>query len=225
MTDETQAAAAQDTTAATQADAAQSESSLPTPDAVTPPTEADQQEEGAKTGDKAKAEGEGKETDDKDKAAGAPEEYADFTVPDGVEMDADVLTEFKGIAKELGISQETAQKFIDLQAGMETKRAEALQQALADQSQQWMDQVKNDKEIGGEQYDSTVKLATKTIEAFGSPELRAVLNDSGLGNHPELVKFCHRIGKAMSEDGLVMGGSQEGGEKDIASRLWGQQSN
>ncbi len=215
MADETQASDAQDTTAATQADAAQSESSLLTPGAEkTPPVEGTQQEEGAKTGDETDAKGEGDETDDKDKAAGAPEEYADFAVPEGVEMDADVLTEFKGIAKELGISQEAAQKLIDLQSSMEAKRADSLQQALADQSQQWMDQVKNDKEFGGENYDSNVALAVKTIEAFGSPELRTVLNDSGLGNHPELVKFCHRIGKAISDDNLVLGGTQTGRKSD-----------
>ncbi len=211
MTDETQAAAAQDTTAATQADAAQSEGSLLTPGTeATPPAEGAQQDAGTQAERDAKAEGEGGEQDDKDKAAGAPEDYADFTVPEGIEMDADVLTQFKGIAKELGISQEDAQKFIDLQAGMESKRTEALQQALADQSQQWKDQIKNDKEFGGENYDSNVALAVKTIEAFGSPELRTVLNDSGLGNHPELVKFCHRIGKAISDDKLVMGGTQGG---------------
>lgn len=216
MADETQASDAQDTTAATQADAAQSESSLLTQGAEkTPPAEGTQQEEGTKTGDETDAKGEGDEKDDKDKAAGAPEEYADFAVPEGVEMDADVMTEFKGIAKELGISQENAQKLIDLQASMEAKRADSMQQALADQSQQWMDEVKNDKEFGGENYESNVAIAAKAIESFGSPELRTVLNRSGLGNHPELVKFCHRIGKAISDDKLVMGGTQ-GGDSDMS---------
>ena len=35
-----------------------------------------------------------------------PVEYTDFAVPEGLEMDAEVLTNFKGIAKELGIPQE-----------------------------------------------------------------------------------------------------------------------
>ncbi|MEC7472463.1 MAG: hypothetical protein VX946_03765 [Pseudomonadota bacterium] len=55
----------------------------------------------------------------------------------------------------------------------------------------------------------------KAIEKFGSPELRQVLNDSGLGNHPELVKFCHRIGKAISDDSLVLGGTQGKDEMTI----------
>src|SRR5690554_3998321 len=216
MTDETQAAAAQDTTAATQAEAAQSEGSVLTPDAPTTPAQPDPAP--AAEGEAGKGEGEGKDTeaDGKPADAGAPTEYADFTLPEGTEIDADVMTEFKGLAKELGITQEAAQKLIDLQASMEQKRAETLQQMVADQSQQWANQVKNDPEIGGENYDQSVALAVKTIETFGSPKLRTLLNDSGLGNHPELVKFCHRIGKAISEDKLVMGGTQNSsGEMSI----------
>lgn len=216
MTDETQAAAAQDTTAATQAEAAQSEGSVLTPGTTTNPAQPDPAKAAEGAAGKGESEGKDTEADGKPADAGAPEDYGDFSFPEGVEIDADVMTEFKGLAKELGITQEAAQKLIDLQASMEEKRAETLQQMVADQSQQWANQVKNDPEIGGENYDQSVALAVKTIETFGSPELRTLLNDSGLGNHPELVKFCHRIGKAISEDKLVMGGTQNSsGEMSI----------
>jgi hypothetical protein len=152
-------------------------------------------------------------------AAGQPEaapvEYADFKVAEGFELDADALNDFKGIAKELGIPQEAAQKLIDLQTSLEGKRSEAQQQAQADQAQKWAEAVKADKEIGGEHYDKSVATAVKAIEQFGSPELRNLLSETGIGNHPELVKFCHRIGKALSEDGLVMGGAQNAREMSI----------
>lgn len=144
-----------------------------------------------------------------------PVEYTDFAVPEGLEMDAEVLTNFKGIAKELGIPQEAAQKLIDLQASLETKRSAAAEQAQAEQAQQWAAQIKADKELGGENYSKTVETAVKAIEQYGSPELRSLLNETGIGNHPELVKFCHRIGKALSEDGLVMGGTQSAREMSI----------
>lgn len=137
-----------------------------------------------------------------------PVEYTDFAVPEGMEMDAEVLTSFKGIASELGIPQEAAQKLIDLQASMETKRSAAAEQAQAAQKQQWADQVKADPELGGANFNKTVETAVKAIEQHGTPELRDLLSETGLGNHPLMVQFCHRIGKAMSEDNLVMGGSQ-----------------
>lgn len=199
MTDSTQTAAAQDTTASAAGDV-QSGSSLLTPEAQmaeTPEatTEASNEESGQKPD-------------------GAPEEYGDFTFPEGAELDADVLTEFKGIAKELGLPQEKAQALIDLQAKVEASRLAATQKAMAAQAQQWADAVKADKEIGGDNYDKSVETAVKAIEKFGSPELRTYLNESGLGNHPELVKFCHRIGKALTEDTLVMGGTQQSRKSD-----------
>lgn len=136
-------------------------------------------------------------------------EYTDFSLAEGMELDTEVFDSFKGIAKELGIPQEAAQKLIDLQGQLEAKRAVAQQQQLAEQAQQWADAVKADKEIGGENYDKSVATAVKAIEQFGSPELRNLLSETGIGNHPELVKFCHRIGKALSEDSLVMGGNQK----------------
>ena len=142
-------------------------------------------------------------------------EYTDFAVPEGMEMDAEVLTNFKGIAKELGIPQEAAQKLIDLQASLETKRSAAAEQAQAAQKQQWADQIKADPELGGANFDKTVETAVKAVEKYGTPELRSLLNETGIGNHPELVKFCHRIGKALSEDGLVMGGTQSAREMSI----------
>lgn len=201
MTDTTQDAAAQDTTAAAAGDG-QSEASVLTPEAQ---QQAPQQEQGQE----ADAKAEGESTEKADQKQAAPEEYADFTLPEGIEMDADVLTEFKGFAKEHGISQEAAQKLIDMQSGMESKRAEQMQQQAADQAQKWLGDLKADKEFGGDNYDKNVGVALKAVEQFATPELRTLLTDSGLGNHPEMVKVFHRIGKAISDDKLVLGGSQE----------------
>lgn len=154
--------------------------------------------------------------------AGQPVEYADFNVPEGLEIDADVLGSFKEVARELGISQEHAQKLIDLQAGLVQKQAEAMQAALTAQAQQWADAVKADKDLGGERYDATVTAAAKAVERFGTPELRTLLNETGLGNHPEMVRAFYRIGQALSEDNLVQGGTQTTG-KSLAERLWGTQ--
>ena len=140
--------------------------------------------------------------------AGAPEQYEDFNVGEGYEIDTEVLDSFKGIAKELGITQDAAQKFIDLQTTLISKQAEAAEQARLAQSQQWADAVKADKELGGEHFDANRELAVSVISKYANPELRQLLNDTGLGNHPEMVRFCQRIGKGMTEDSLVLAGTQ-----------------
>jgi hypothetical protein len=148
--------------------------------------------------------------------AGEPFAWQDFSLPDGVELDGDMAVQFKSLLEDTGKSlQEKAQSLLEMQGQLYQKAAEAQQQAQADQAQKWAEAVKADKEIGGENYDKSVATAVKAIEQFGSPELRNLLSETGIGNHPELVKFCHRIGKALSEDGLVMGGAQNAREMSI----------
>ena len=142
------------------------------------------------------------------KLTGAPEAYEDFKLPEGMEMDADVLGEFKGLAKELNIPQDKAQKLIDFQTQLASKQAEQYQAAVTKQAQDWAASIKNDPEVGGENYDKSVESAIKVIQSFGDPALTELLNTSGLGNHPALFKFCHRISAAISEDKFVLPGSQ-----------------
>lgn len=156
-----------------------------------------------------------------DQPQGAPEQYEAFSFGEGAEFDQEVLADFQGLAKELNLPQATAQKLVDLQAKLYAKQAEASQQQLQTLRSEWANQVRNDPEFGGANYDANVAIAAKTMQAFGSDSLRQLLNDSGLGNHPEMVKFAHRIGMAISEDRLVMGGTQKAGPKTIEDRLWG----
>ncbi|SOB54754.1 peptidase [Pseudomonas lundensis] len=150
------------------------------------------------------------------KPTGAPEAYTDFTLPEGIDMDVGTLDAFKGLAKELNIPQEAAQKLIDLQTTLVAKQADAYQQAVVAQGQKWAAEVKNDPELGGENYDKSVASAIKVIQSFGDPALTELLNDSGLGNHPALFKFCHRISAAISEDKFVMPGSQSNAPKEMS---------
>ena len=45
-----------------------------------------------------------------------------------------------------------------------------------------------------------------------TPELVAALDSTGLGNHPELVRMCVRIGKAMREDTFHTGSGTKGSD-------------
>lgn len=222
MTDAT-AAAAQDTTAAT-ATTAQSDTTLltsgtdattataATADAnTTTATDAANQE-----GDQAaKDKGASDAAKAKDEPQGAPEAY-DFKLPDGMEIDAEVMGEFTAFAKELNLPQDKAQKIVDFQAKLASKQADEYQAAVEKQKEQWMAAVKNDPDLGGENYEKSVASAVKVVQAFGSPELREVLTATGLGNNPELFKFVHRISQAISEDKFVMPGSQTAAPKEMS---------
>lgn len=130
-----------------------------------------------------------------------PETYI-FTAPEGKEYDPQVLESFSSAAKEAGLTQDAAQKLVD-------KMAPALAARQADQVQAihkgWTDASTADKEFGGEKLAENLGVARKALDNFGSPELSKLLDDTGLGNHPEVIRLLYRAGKAISEDKFVAG--------------------
>ena len=154
------------------------------------------------------------ETKPQDKAQ-APAEYTDFTMPEGVTASPELLTEFKGVAKEMGLTQEQAQKLVDLQAKAVLASAQE-QQALF--QQMGIDWANETKKMLGSNFESEMRYAAKARDKFATPELVAVLNDSKLGNHPEMVRLFIAIGKAISEDSFVSGKAAP--EKDRLSAMY-----
>lgn len=51
--------------------------------------------------------------------------------------------------------------------------------------QEWVASAKADAEFGGEKLAANLATAKKALDTFGSTELRTLLNQSGLGDHPE----------------------------------------
>lgn len=147
-------------------------------------------------------------------------EYQPFQLPEGITADEEVLGEFKATAKELGLSQEGAQKLVELQSKVALKQQEAMRTMQA----QWAEQSKTDKEFGGEALNENLGVAKKALDAFASPDLRTLLNESGLGNHPEVIRHFIRVGKAISEDGRVVSGTKAVTPSDPARRLFPNQA-
>lgn len=126
-----------------------------------------------------------------------PEAY-DLKAPEGTTLDPDVLAVYAPVFKEAGLTNEVAQKLMDV-------HIEQQQKALVAQHSTWVSTVKSDPEIGGKQFDTTVKHAQAALARFGSPELKSILETTGLGSHPELVRVFAKIGAAQGEDVIVTG--------------------
>lgn len=137
----------------------------------------------------------------------AKEVVYEFKLPDGVELKSEAVDELKATAKEFGLTQEQAQRIADLGV----KQAQGFAAQLMDQQKtlttEWAQQTTTDKEIGGDKLPENLGVAKKALDTFGSPALKTLLNDSGLGNHPEVVRFFVKAGKAISEDGKLITGS------------------
>lgn len=192
------------------------------PDAADPsksqPSDAkDKDGSDSKDGDK------GQDTD-KDKPKGAPESYADFTLPENMEVNAAVLDEFKGMAKEANMPQEQAQKFVEMGAKLTQEAVEnfALSQveAYAKKVEGWHKTRADDAEIGGteDKRNEVLSHASKVVKAVGGESLLKALDETGAGNHPEIIRAFYRLRDVIGEDGKLIQGNLGGNEPKSAAQ-------
>lgn len=132
---------------------------------------------------------------------GAPEKY-DFADIEGVNVDPSVIVAFSDVAKELDLSQDKAQAVLNKMAPVIAARQTEQLQAASDE---WANSSRLDKEFGGDKLNENLGIAKKALEEFASPELKTLLDQSGLGNHPEIIRLLYRAGKAISDDSFVSG--------------------
>ena len=172
------------------------------------------------------------ETSEQETKQGAPENYEfNSKVADAPqELDSEVLTAFGDVAKELNLPQEDAQKVLDKVAPViQERQAKMLEQVRAD----WANESQTDEEFGGEALNENLNVAKQALDAFGTDAFKSLLQETGFGNHPEIIRFMYRAGKAISEDSYV--GNSEGANprgsnipKDfngIANALYSNQQN
>lgn len=138
---------------------------------------------------------------DQGSAQAAPEAYEPFDV-EGQQFTEAQLEGFAATAKELGLSQENAQKML---AAMVPTARQYLVDDLKAKSQEWASLSEKDPEIGGANFKANVGVANSALKQFATPEFTALLRGSGLGAHPEVVRVFYRIGKAMQQDHGVTG--------------------
>lgn len=145
---------------------------------------------------------------------GAPEKY-DFTAPEGLSYDETILSNFSEVAKELNLPQAQAQKVLDKMAPVIAQRQQEQFQAAR---QQWAEESRADQEFGGDKLQENLGHAKRAMDTFATPELRQMLDDSGFGNNPEVIRLFVRVGKAIGEDGIVTG--KPAGNKPSAQKLY-----
>lgn len=154
-------------------------------------------------GDDEDGEEQGEKPADETGTLGAPEDGYKFEhVEDGAKIDDQTLAEFGDVAKELNLSQEAAQKIV-------SKLEPMLQRSLERNVATWAEQTRADEEIGGANLKSNLSIAKRAFKQTTTPELRALLQVSGLTNHPEVVRHFLHLGKRLSDGAFVTSGARK----------------
>lgn len=111
------------------------------------------------------------------------------------------------IFKELGLSNDQANKLMPVAAQFAQRIGDQFNQQILDnvmtERKAWLATAEADPEIGGPQWKGSIVTAAKALDGLGfekgSP-FRVLLDDSGLGNHPEMIRAWVKVGKAIGED-------------------------
>jgi hypothetical protein len=180
--------------------------------------EVEAKETEAPEGETLLTEGAESEEAEKEEAAGAPEEYEEFTMPEGLQLDEELNGEFTTVAKDLNLTQDQAQKLADLY----TAQISAQKDTWDTMVEGWRAEAEKDPEIGGEKFQENLASARGAVKEFGSNEFRDMLNTTGVGNHPAMLKFLYRVGEELREGSADTshGGSGTGTSKTLAQRLY-----
>ncbi len=145
---------------------------------------------------------------------GAPEKYSDFTAPEGYTLDAKLIDAAVPILKDLGLSQEQAQKLISFQAQQMIDAAKAPQAAYESMRQDWRNKTTADADIKAYALDGktgidAVKVdigrAINTLDPTLAAEFRDAMNTTGAGDHPAFVKAFWKLSQAIVEGKPVSG--------------------
>lgn len=160
------------------------------------------------SGTSKESEGEGKKEEGE---APQPLTAEAIKLPEGLEVSDAMMEKFLGVMNDQTMDPVTrAQALVDLQAEAAKEASEKNAELWRDTQEQWVNEVRNDKDIGGEKFQSTIDRVSKLVDQYGSEELRDVFALTGAGNNVHVIKFLNKIAAVLTEGGPVAGspGSQ-----------------
>lgn len=110
---------------------------------------------------------------------------------------------------------------LDAQVAERLRAQEAAQQ-LQWQAQvsQWRQEVARDPDLGGENLAASVARAQLALDRFDQDKsIGRLLEETGYGNHPAVVRFFNRMADALMEDNPAQG-LPDGGLPPLEERMY-----
>jgi len=107
-----------------------------------------------------------------------PDKY-ELSLPENSPLSKSVLDKIASEAKELRLTNEEAQELVEREHNAVTSYVKEQQVVLANRSEAWVTEVKEDKELGGEDFEKNSELAKRVANTFCSESFLTQLNETG----------------------------------------------
>lgn len=149
-----------------------------------------------------------------------PESY-ELELPEGSVVPDGYIEQVAEYAKELGLSQDQASALVARDKSLIDAVQEQHANKMDAQIESWADEYR--KEVG-DKFDESVKSALKARDRFGDEALATMLEETGLGNHPAVIRFFSAVGKAITEDSYIPATKKPEPKKTLQEHLYGTRS-
>ena len=143
--------------------------------------------------------GEGEPMDDVYNALGRPEDHNGYNLGD---FEPEQTENFRQFAHELGLNNQQAETIYQAYQQDIAERDQASQQNF---EQFEVDNLNALQQEWGDQFNHNLEMARRAFMNFATPEAVQIVEETGMGNHPELLKVFARIGEVLAEDSVLPG--------------------
>jgi len=109
---------------------------------------------------------------------------------------------YREAVHQIGLTQEQATNMLDLYSNVQEEQDEAQNKATADFAVESQIELKRDWK---QNYDAKLDQAQRAFAQFSTPQFNEIMDETGLGNHPEVIKAFAKIGAMLGEDKLIVG--------------------
>lgn len=154
---------------------------------------------------------EGEKKPDAKAAVGVPEKY-EFKAPEGQQLDAKAIEAITPLFKELGLTNDQAQKLVDFDTKRQSEAENNANRQYEDTRLGWRNEVIKDRDLGdgkaGLKSEAKANI-DRAMQAIGDSKaidaFKEAMDLTGAGDNPAVLRVMNTLGKLLSEGTAVRG--------------------
>lgn len=171
-----------------------------------------------------------------------PPTYEPFTLPENFTLEEERVKEFTSILGEFegktkadhAAVQEFGQKAVNFHVAEIQRTVDSMTKSMEQEWENtkkgWKESFMSDPELGGNRWQTSIDSALNFIRTHGGTEeqqaqFRELMNTSGIGNHPAMIRLLANAGSKMSEGKPLMAVSPVTAPKSRTATMYGGSSN
>jgi hypothetical protein len=148
-------------------------------------------------------------------------DFGDFD--EGIELTDERRESWSKKFQEVNLTQGQVAQLVKMRQEEAKAEYEAQIREVEQREIDHLNAAKNDKEIGGDKWDETVDLAKRGVKALGGNAILELIESTGNGNNPEMLRELRRIGLMVNNDTFENGAANES-RLPVEQRWYSQQN-